>query len=290
MNTEDLQKEFNELSQKLSDPEYLSDPDKYQSISRRYGELKGLLKSTQNTGAGNNEVIIEIRAGTGGDEAALFAQELYRMYSRYGDRMNWKEKILDSRRTDLHGLKEIIFEFSGKNAYTNMKNESGVHRVQRIPETEKSGRIHTSTASVAVLPKAKPVDVEIRQEDLRIDTYRASGPGGQYVNKTSSAVRITHIPTGMVVSSQQGRLQQENKELALEILRSRILQKREEEEARSKGEMRKEQIGTSERSEKIRTYNFPQDRVTDHRVNKSWHSIERIMNGEIDEIVKKLAN
>lgn len=228
-----------------------------------------------------NEVIMEIRAGAGGNEAALFAQELYRMYLRYADNKGWKIKILDSHRTELGGLKEIVFEISGKSPLSYMKNEGGIHRVQRIPKTEKSGRVHTSTASVAVLQKARPVDIEIKPEDTRIDTFRASGPGGQYVNKTSSAVRITHIPSGIVVSSQQGRLQQENKGLAMEILRSRLLQKRQGEEERRRADMRKGQIGTADRSEKIRTYNFQQDRVTDHRINKSWHNIERIMNGEM---------
>lgn len=275
----ELQSEFEELSKKLNDPSYLSNPQEYQRIAKRYGELKGLLAKKKGVDAGRNEAIIEIRAGAGGDEAALFAQELHRMYSKYADRMGWKVKILDSHRTELGGLKEIIFEISGKGVYDNIKNESGVHRVQRIPETEKSGRIHTSTASVAVLTKAKEIDIRIKPEDIRIDTYRASGPGGQYVNKTSSAIRITHIPTGIMVSSQQGRLQQENREFAMEILRSRLLQKKQKEEAEARGDVRKEQIGTGERSEKIRTYNFPQDRVTDHRINKSWHNIERIMDG-----------
>jgi len=278
---ENLKAEFEELSKKLSDPKHLSNPQQYQKIAKRYGELKGLLKKNQGLDVKKNETIIEIRQGTGGDEAALFAQSLFRMYSRYADSRGWKIKVLSSHRTELGGLKEIVFEISGKNSYTIMRNESGVHRVQRIPETEKSGRIHTSAASVAVLLKAKPLDIEIKPEDIRVDTYRASGPGGQYVNKTSSAVRITHIPTGMIVSSQQGRLQQENRELAMEILRSRLLRKKQEEEAHARGELRKEQIGTGDRSEKIRTYNFPQDRITDHRINKSWHGIEKIMDGNM---------
>ena len=210
------------------------------------------------------------------------------MYSKYAERAGWKVKVLGSHRTELGGIREIIFEISGKDSMLKMKNESGVHRVQRIPETEKSGRVHTSTASVAVLPKAKSSDMEIRIEDIRVDTYRASGPGGQYVNKTSSAVRITHIPSGLVVSSQEGRLQQENRELAMTILRSRLLQQKQEEEAKTRGDMRKQQIGTGERSEKIRTYNFPQDRVTDHRIGKNWSNIKHIMDGHIDEIVDSL--
>lgn len=282
-----LREELEDLSKKLSDPAYLQDPSKYQVIAKRYGELKSQLTNIER-GKFGDEVMVEIRAGAGGDEAALFAQDLYRMYAKYSEHIGWKTKTLSSSRNEIGGLKEIIFEILGKEAYSIMKNEAGVHRVQRIPETEKGGRIHTSTASVAALRKAKPIDIEIRPEDIKVDTYRASGPGGQYVNKTSSAVRITHIPTGMVVSSQQGRLQQENKEIALEILRSRLFQSKQEEEARIAGETRRDQIGTSERSEKIRTYNFPQDRVTDHRINKSWHSIERIMDGNIDEITKAL--
>jgi peptide chain release factor 1 len=288
--TANLQAEFDELSRKLADPAYLSNPQEYQRIAKRYGELKGLLSvnSASPSEGKKNEAIIEIRAGAGGDESALFAQELYRMYSKYAERAGWKVKVLGSHRTELGGIREIIFEISGKDSMLKMKNESGVHRVQRIPETEKSGRVHTSTASVAVLPKAKSSDMEIRIEDIRVDTYRASGPGGQYVNKTSSAVRITHIPSGLVVSSQEGRLQQENRELAMTILRSRLLKQKQEEEAKIRGDLRKQQIGTGERSEKIRTYNFPQDRVTDHRIGKNWSNIKHIMDGHIDEIVDSL--
>ena len=276
------QEEFDDLSKKIIDPEYLTDPEKYKVVAKRYGELKAQLSGrVPSRVAGGDEAIIEIRAGAGGDEAALFAQDLYRMYSKYSEHMGWRTKTLSSSRNEIGGLKEIIFEISGKGVYSIMMNEGGVHRVQRIPATEKSGRIHTSTASVAVLKKAKPIDIEIRADEIRVDTFRASGPGGQYVNKTSSAVRILHIPTGMIVSSQQGRLQQENREIAMEILRSRLLKKKQEEEAKALGETRKGQIGTGDRSEKIRTYNFPQDRVTDHRINKSWHSIERIMDGDL---------
>ena len=231
---------------------------------------------------------MEIRGGTGGDEASLFAQQLLRMYTKYAEKNGWKVKVLSSHRTDVGGLKEIILEISGKDAMESLEFESGVHRVQRIPETEKTGRIHTSTVSVAVLPKARPVDIEIRPEDIRIDTYRASGPGGQNVNKTSSAVRVTHIPTGMIVASQEGRLQQDNRELAMTILRSRLLQIKKDEEMKRMGEMRKQQIGTGERSEKTRTYNFPQDRITDHRIKKSWSNVQKIMDGDIDSIVKSL--
>jgi peptide chain release factor 1 len=238
----------------------------------------------------DNAAIMEIRAGAGGNESSLFAQELYRMYSKYAEKAGWKAKVLTSRRSELGGIREIIIEISGKNSLEKMRNESGVHRVQRIPDTEKSGRIHTSTVSVAVLPKATPLDIQIKPEEMRVDTFRASGPGGQNVNKTSSAVRITHIPSGIVVSSQEGRLQQENRELAMTILRSRLLLMKQEEESKARGDLRKQQIGSGERSEKIRTYNFPQDRVTDHRIGKNWSNIKHIMDGEIDDIVASFKN
>ncbi len=231
-------------------------------------------------------IIIEIRAGTGGDEAALFAADLYRMYTRFAEKENWQVKLLNINRSSLKGLKEVIFQINGKDTYSGMKQESGVHRVQRIPETEKSGRIHTSTATVAVLPQVETGEVKINPKDLRIDTYRASGPGGQYVNKRESAVRITHIPTNIMVSSQQERTQLSNRETALRILRSKLYARQLEKELKKEGAVRKEQIGTGERSEKIRTYNFPQDRITDHRIGKKWHNIESILNGNLKPILK----
>jgi peptide chain release factor 1 len=281
-----LQKELEEIAQKLSDPTYLSNPASYAALSKRYGELKRIL--ARGLDSKNDEVIMELRAGAGGDEAALFAQQLYRMYTSYAERLGWKTKVLDSHRTEIGGFKEIIFEITGKNAYAHLTREGGVHRVQRIPATEKSGRIHTSTVSVAVLPKARPADIEIKPEDIVVETYRSSGPGGQNVNKTSSAVRIRHISTGIVVASQEERYQPQNKELAMTILRSKLFAKQKEDEARTTGALRHEQIGTAERSETIPTYNFPQDRVTDHRIKKSWSKIERIMSGEIDEIIQAL--
>jgi len=251
-------------------------------------ELDELLKEDNMPGGDFASVIIEIRAGTGGEEAALFASDLYKMYSKYAASQGWSQKILDSHTTGLGGFKEIIFEVKGENAYPKMKNEGGVHRVQRIPETEKVGRVHTSTATVAVLPKPNSKDIKIRPDQIKIDVYRASGPGGQNVNKRETAVRITHLPTGMVVASQSERNQLQNKENALAILSARLLEKKEQEEQSKTAGNRKIQIGAAKRAEKIRTYNFPQDRVTDHRIKKSWHNIEEIMEGRIDKIVEAL--
>jgi len=234
--------------------------------------------------------ILEIRPGVGGDEAELFAFELFRMYLRFAERKNFKTEIATLERTPLGGLKLAVFKIKGPSAYSLFKNESGVHRVQRIPKTEKSGRIHTSTATVAVLPEITPLEIQINPSDLRIDTFRASGAGGQYVQKTESAVRITHLPTGITVSCQDERSQLANKEKALTILRSKLFQLKETERQSKLSEERKNQIGTGERSEKIRTYNFPQDRVTDHRINKSWKRIDKILDGDLDAIINALVN
>lgn len=233
-------------------------------------------------------IIIEIRAGAGGDEASLFAGELFKMYSRYAEKNNWKVEINNSHHNDLGGFKEIIFEISGQNVYSKLKFESGVHRVQRIPETEKQGRVHTSTVTVAVLPQAEKTDIEIRPDELRIDTFASSGPGGQSVNTTNSAVRITHLPTGIVSSCQDQKSQIQNKEKAMQILRSRILAKIEEEQQTKESSERKQQIGTGDRSEKIRTYNFPQDRITDHRIKTSWSNLESVLSGNLEEIIGTL--
>jgi peptide chain release factor 1 len=232
--------------------------------------------------------IVEIRAGAGGEEAALFAGDLYRMYTRYAQLQGWKMKTLDSSQSDLRGYKEIVFEMSGGNVFEKMQFEGGVHRVQRIPETEKAGRVHTSTASVAVLPRPKKTEIKIKPDDIKIDLYCSSGPGGQYVNKRHTAVRITHLPTGLVVASQTERDQFQNRANAMSVLEAKLLERQLSAENEKMSSKRKLQIGTADRSEKIRTYNFPQDRMTDHRIKKSWHNLEKIMNGEIDEIINDL--
>ncbi|MDP8961823.1 MAG: peptide chain release factor 1 [Actinomycetota bacterium] len=236
----------------------------------------------------NKDVIMEIRAGAGGDEAGLFAADLWRMYERYAERQGWYAEVMTLSEQGVGGVKEVTFEVKGRGAYSRLKHESGVHRVQRVPQTESQGRIHTSTATVAVLPAAEEVDVAIDPAALRVDVYRSSGPGGQSVNTTDSAVRITHLPTGLVVSCQDEKSQHQNREKALRILRSRLLQIEQERAAQERAETRKGQIGGAERSEKIRTYNFPQSRVTDHRISLTVHHLPAILDGEIDQLVDAL--
>lgn len=340
-NIEELKKEYSKILEQLSDPELISNWEKFEELTLRKNhlekiiekdkelkdfknkieenksiisagedpelvslaeteilqfqkrertleeELKNLLKENKKKDS-IRAVIIEIRAGAGGKEAALFAADLFKMYSKYGQLLNWKQRILNSHSTEIGGYKEIIFELKDGDVFSKMKYEGGVHRVQRIPETEKSGRTHTSTATIAVLPKPKRTEIKIKSDDLKIDHYRASGPGGQYVNKRETAVRITHLPTGIVVTSQTERNQLQNKENALSILEAKILEKKEKEEAEKIGSKRKAQIGRAQRAEKIRTYNFPQDRVTDHRIKKSFHNLDGIMAGRLDPIIEAL--
>ena len=232
--------------------------------------------------------VVEVRAGTGGDEAGLFAADLYRMYARYADSRGWAVEVLSSSEGTLGGLKEIIFLVRGKDAYGSLRYESGVHRVQRVPVTESSGRIHTSAASVAVLPEAEEVDIEIDPADLKVDVFRSSGPGGQSVNTTDSAVRITHLPTGLVVSCQDEKSQHKNKARALKVLRSRLLDRVVAEQEAERSRERRSHVGTGDRSAKIRTYNFPQSRVTDHRINLTVHQLDAVLGGDLDELVEAL--
>ncbi len=236
----------------------------------------------------DKNLILEIRAGTGGDEAALFASDLYRVYTRYSERKNWNFKVLDSSETGIGGFKEVILSIKGSGAFGMLKYESGVHRVQRVPKTETSGRVHTSAATIAVLPEAKDVDININESDLKIDTYRASGAGGQHVNKTESAIRITHIPTGLVVTCQDESSQHKNRAAALKVLKSRMLAAEEEKAATKRAAQRKSLVSTGDRSAKIRTYNFPQGRVTDHRINFTSYRLNEILDGDITEVIEEL--
>ena len=236
----------------------------------------------------DKNLILEIRAGTGGDEAALFASDLFRVYTRYAERRNWKYKVMTSSDTGIGGIKEAIVSINGKGAFGMLKYESGVHRVQRVPKTETSGRVHTSAATIAVLPEAEDVDIEVNESDLKIDTYRASGAGGQHVNKTESAIRITHIPTGLVVTCQDESSQHKNRAAALKVLKSRLLAAEQEKAAAARAAERRSLVSTGDRSAKIRTYNFPQGRVTDHRINFTSYKLNEILDGDITEIIEKL--
>ena len=336
-----IENHFNELNEKLSDPNVVSDMEAYKKLMKEHKELTPIIdkfhqyESVKNTfdeakellSAGgldkdfkdmcetemleakeqmaiyedelkvlllpkdpddDKNVIVEIRGGAGGEEAALFAGSLYRMYTMYADSMGFKHEIISENPTELGGFKEVSFSIAGEDAYAKLKFESGVHRVQRVPETETSGRIHTSTVTVAVLPEVDDVEVEINPADLQIDTYRASGAGGQHVNKTESAIRITHLPTGLVVECQDERSQFKNKDKALKVLRSRLYEQARREQQDALDSERKSQVGTGDRSERIRTYNYPQGRVSDHRIGLTLYKLEQILNGDINEIIEAL--
>jgi len=275
----------------VADPDLLAlAEEEAQQARRRMPELEEQMRAflIPKDPDDDRNVILEVRAGTGGEEAALFAADLMRMYIRFAEIRRWKAELLSSTPTDGGGVKEAIVKIEGAGAYGELKQESGVHRVQRIPETESKGRIHTSTATVAILPEAEAVDVDIRPQDLRVDTFRASGAGGQHVNKTESAIRITHIPTGTVVECQTERSQIRNREIAFGMLRSRLYAAEQERRARERGDLRAGQVGGGERSEKIRTYNFPQDRLTDHRLNQNFSNLPAIMEGNIDDLIAAL--
>lgn len=288
--------EADEAEEILADPS--SDPDLREMAEEQKESAREAMQNSEDAlkilllpkdEDDEKSVIMEIRAGAGGEEAALFAADLYRMYSMYSVTQNWKTEVVNENATELGGYKEISFMVEGKGAYSKLKYESGVHRVQRVPETEAQGRIQTSTCTVATLPEAEDVELEINPKDLQIDTFRSSGAGGQHVNKTESAIRITYLPTGLVVECQDERSQFKNKDRAMKILRSKLLEEKKQEQQGKIAEERRSQVGTGDRSERIRTYNFPQGRVTDHRINLTLYKIESIMNGDLEEIIEALA-
>lgn len=283
-------KEAEEILAEATDDELLSlaeeDLQKNKALKEKL-LFERIKKAEENDNSSNIKgIVIEIRAGAGGSEAALFAQDLFRMYHRYADNKGWPTKIINTNKTSLNGLKEGEIEIKNKDAFENLKYEAGVHRVQRIPLTEKSGRIHTSTATVAVLPQVKNVEIEVKQEEIEETFFRSSGPGGQNVQKVETAVRLLHKPTGLIVSCQSERQQKQNREKALEILKNKLFNKKQEELIGKEEKERRSQIGRADRSEKIRTYNFPQDRITDHRIKKSWRNIEQVLSGNLDQIIE----
>ena len=291
-------REYEQAQRTLADAtEMLSDPDMKElaqeelqqaksDIARLEGELKILLLPKDEND--DRSVIVEIRGGAGGEEAALFAHSLFRMYTMYAETRGWKYEVLNANETELGGMKEVSFSIEGEGAYSRLKFESGVHRVQRVPETETQGRVHTSTVTVAVMPEAEEVEIDINPADLKIDTFRSSGAGGQHINKTSSAIRVTHLPTGMVVECQDERSQYKNKDKALKVLRSRLLAQKQAEHDSKIAAERRSQVGTGDRSERIRTYNYPQGRLTDHRIGLTLYKLDTILNGVLDEVVDAL--
>lgn len=337
----ELVRHYEKVTEQLADPEVLANPDEYQKLARKHGELSetvGLYEEyitlqdelnqchalladetdaegrawleseaaeygqrldkleaqlaellTPRDPRDKRNVILEIRAGAGGEEASLFAGELFRMYARFAERAGWRWEALSLQETHRGGVREAILSIIGQGAFSQLKFESGVHRVQRVPVTESSGRIHTSTATVAVLPEVDEVDVQIRPDEIQIDTYRASGPGGQHVNKTESAIRITHLPTGTVVTCQDEKSQHKNRERALKVLRARIFDQLQAEQEAKTAAQRRQQVGSGDRSERIRTYNFPQGRVTDHRIGLTLHQLEEVLDGDLTEFITALS-
>jgi len=291
----EARQEFIDAAALLDDPDCDAEmralaEEECRALKDRLPELENAVKllMVPKDEADTRNAILEVRAGTGGDEAALFAADLFRMYQRYADRMGWKFTIMHLQDTGIGGAKEAIAEITGRDVFRYLKFESGVHRVQRVPVTESGGRIHTSAATVAVMPEAEDVDIHIEDKDLRIDTFRAQGAGGQHVNTTDSAVRITHIPTGMVVSQQDEKSQHKNKAAAMKVLRARLFDAERERQANERAQQRKDQVGSGDRSERIRTYNFPERRVTDHRIGLTLHNLDSFLNGEMDEVVNAL--
>jgi len=291
--------EYKKIEEEISENEQLrkeeKDPELREMIEeeidlleKRRDKIKESLQELMNPEDPRNKknIIVEIRAGAGGEEAALFVSDLFRMYSRFAERNHWKVEVMNSNPTEIGGFKEIIFGISGKNVFGTLKQESGVHRVQRIPITESGGRIHTSTVTVAIMPEAEEIEMEINPNDLKIDRFRSTGPGGQSVNTTDSAIRITHLPTGIVVTCQDEKSQHKNKDKALKILRARLFDRLQQEKNKEIEQQRRKQVGTGDRSERIRTYNFPQNRVTDHRLNVSFYNLEEILDGNLFDLVE----